>query len=225
VSNLHVFKLAGKIAFVKPLCQFTAMRKIHFTSLALSLFSIFACFAGLHALANPAVPGFDKGNEFVATRLSGQLTVNCAGNANEGPQYGYFRCEDEILDPLEFGKFMGPQVANADTVKLLAKWEDGTQAEQSQNYDASRGISDGFNLWFKTLLQHPLLNYGKNQIQYTLYQNSNAVLSGEFLATVAIGTPRQCTRTGYFFSQDSNDCTFGSVRFCAEYFYQENYCK
>lgn len=173
------------------------------------------------AMAEELSTGFDVGNDFVATYLSGEVTVSCRDNGQS--DFASFRCVGEVLDPAEFVRFKGPKVS-ADKVILSALREDGSVREKSESYDAEKGISKGrFNLWISTLFQRPLLKFGRNVVDYSLTKSGKTVKAGQFTAQVSAGPERSCQRRHYF-SNNLNDCR-GSQMMCSQYFRDEDYCQ
>jgi hypothetical protein len=167
--------------------------------------------------------GFNRDNSFQALVISGPIMVTC-NDYNGASETRYYTCNMDILDPGEFAKFYGPKNSEADNVVLLGTREDGSQREKSEKYDGEKGISkDSINLWITTLFQRPLLKMGKNNIQYKLYKSSRAVGQGQFEVQVFRGKDRQCSRQGYYNSNDMNDCR-NSFNVCRRYFSENNFC-
>jgi hypothetical protein len=185
-----------------------------------SIILLSACFFPLVALG---AVGFETGNDFLATTIRGQLTVNCHdGMRNSLATYS---CTDEVLDPADYERFQGPAGLDANKIVLRALREDGSSQEKSEGYDPKTGLSTGhFNLWISTLLQRPLFKEGKNAIHYSFRKGSKPVLEGDLVANVNPGPDRVCHHRGYYYSGDLNDCVWGQ-QICARYFRDENYCQ
>lgn len=173
---------------------------------------------------NISAASLSGGDQFTAISVEGNLSVQCMGT-NNGPSYATAHCESEILNPAEYSYFQGPNI-DADTVSLQATWENGkTTKSKTANYDSVKGKSTkSFNLWIQTLLQRPLLNYGKNIVKYTLTKNGKTVEEGNFNVEVVKGGNSVCPRMGYFTSNNSQDCAFPN-NFCSTFFQQNNYCQ
>lgn len=171
-----------------------------------------------------ARPGFQTGNEFTAVIIRGRISVSCseAGRRDSAS----FRCSDEVLDPAEFVRFEGPRGVDADKVTLAATWENGKTRKKTKGYDPAAGRSTGrFNLWISTLLQRPLLDYGRNAVRYILKKDGKTVLAGDFVANVRRGKTRTCRYRRHYFSSDLDDCRSATTRMCERYFREENYCQ
>lgn len=168
--------------------------------------------------------GFATGNAFYAVMLYGRASVSCRENGQS--DHASFRCGEEVLDPAEFVRFRGPKGLDADRVYLSAAWENGKTREKNAGYDGAKGESTSrFNLWISTLLQRPLLNYGKNSIRYVLKKDEAVVREGTFTAEVKTGFRRDCRYRRHYSSSDLSDCRAGATRVCGRYFRDENYCR
>ena len=188
------------------------MKKIILLALSLISSTVFAA-------------GFEAGNEFVATPLEGSISVTCNDFSTGERDFGTFICRDEILQPGEVLRFQGDVGVDADEVSLTAKWEDGSTRTKTKDYDPATGMSKGrFNLWIQTLLQRPLLDYGKNEINFQLTKDSTPVQEGSFIANVAKGAKRTCSVREHFFSNTIRDCRFPDD-LCRRYFSMHNYCR
>lgn len=166
--------------------------------------------------------GFSGGGIYKATPVSGQVHFSCHNGAQSAQRLFY--CYDVRLLPYEYDFFIGPAGVNADTVTLTAHREDGSTKSKSSSYDASKGRSaNRFNLWIRSLTQIPLLDNGKNQIDYILTKNGQEVSHGTFEVEVERGPGYQCTATGYYNSSNMNDCE-DQFMACSRFFYDRNYC-
>ncbi len=182
------------------------------------------CFALGMPLATWADVGFEGGNEFQPTNLSGYVHVRCRDRF--GYSFGRAFCTGQVLDPKEMAYFVGPQNSNATSVTLKAYHADGSTETKGASYDGKNGKSKKrFNLWIVSLSQEPLLEMGSNRIAYSLLdKNKNVLASGEFIALVR--TPpgaREC-RVGFLNSSFPSDCRFPQ-NMCNQYFHLENYCE
>lgn len=168
--------------------------------------------------------GFSTGNEFSAVLLYGELSVSCS----EGGQYdtAYYRCREEVLDPAESARFTGPRGVDADRVELSAVWETGTVREKDSGWEPAAGRSAGrFNLWIRTLLQRPLLDYGRNAVRYRLTKDGKIAREGELVAAVKRGQSRSCRRRRHYSSNNMSDCRAAASSLCDRYFRDEDYCQ
>lgn len=177
----------------------------------------------------PAAPaerpvGFETGNDFSAVRLRGEITVSCS-DPGRGQDISRLRCQEEILEPAEFVRLLGPAGVDADQVALTARWESGKTRSKTGSYDGAAGRSGRFNLWISTLLQRPLLDYGVNQLGYVLKKGGRPVSEGAFTAVVRRGEQRLCRRHRWYHSSDPSDCRAGASRMCDRYFADEDYCR
>jgi len=168
--------------------------------------------------------GFTGGDTFTSQNIEGRLTVSCMGT-QPGPSIGTANCSMNLLNPGEYSYFVGPKV-DADSVSLQATWESGKKSKvKTEKYDGALGKSKkSFNLWISTLLQRPLLDYGKNVVSYTLTKNGAVVLQGEFDVQVNTAGTKYCARSGFYTSTSSQDCATPSA-YCDRYFRDNNYCE
>lgn len=168
--------------------------------------------------------GLSGGDQFTSVNVEGRLSVSCMGTQG-GPSYGTASCRMNLLNPGEYSFFVGPKV-DADSVSLQATWENGKVSKvKTEKYDSSTGRSKkSFNLWIATLLQRPLLDFGKNTVNYKLLKNGNIVEEGEFIVNVVSGGTKTCQRPGFYTSSNSSDCAQPS-QFCDRYFREYNYCQ
>lgn len=168
--------------------------------------------------------GLSGGDQFTSVNIEGRLSVSCMGTQG-GPSYGTASCRMNLLNPGEYSFFVGPKV-DADSVSLQATWENGKVSKvKTEKYDSATGRSKkSFNLWIATLLQRPLLDFGKNTVNYKLLKNGNIVEEGEFIVNVVSGGTKACQRAGFYTSSNNNDCAQPS-QFCDRYFREYNYCQ
>ncbi|MCM2322360.1 MAG: hypothetical protein NDJ90_03765 [Oligoflexia bacterium] len=172
--------------------------------------------------AAATITGFSEGNELKATPVQGDLRVHCSENGKV--DFATYVCNEVILDPAEYSYFVTDAGGSADTVILTSTWENGKTVTKKKAFDAVAGQSkDPFNLWVATLLQRPLLNYGQNQIHYTLKSDGSVEREGDFVATVQEGALRQCP-PDTIFSNQLNDCRI-SANVCQQYLSRHRYCR
>jgi len=165
--------------------------------------------------------GFDAGNDFSATPIYGEVSVTC--NDNGRHERATFRCRDEILEPFDHVRFVGPDGVDADKVELSSTWESGKIRTKKKGY--SNGRSSGhFNLWIATLLQRPLLDYGANAVHFVMKKAGVRVAEGDFKATVTKGERRNCSHRPHYWSSNESDCRTGST-VCGRMFREQNYCR
>ena len=167
--------------------------------------------------------GLSGGDQYSAQNIYGRLTLQCA--TPNGMTTVFTDCRRQILNPGEYAHFVGPQT-DADHVTLRATREDGSVSKaKTAEYDGAEGKSKKtFNLWISTVLQRPLLNFGKNTVTYTLTKNGNKVEEGTFVVNVVDGGKAVCQRSGFYFSNLEDDCKFPS-NYCPVYFNENNYCQ
>jgi hypothetical protein len=170
-----------------------------------------------------AAVGFSSGNEFIATSITGEITLTC------GPEGGSsrtvsFECRDTVLYPTEYDFFNGPAGIVADSVELVVVHDDGSTKAKAVNYDSGRSASKAkFNLWVSSLLQTPLLSYGINTTTYKLRLRGIAVNEGNFIANVKTGGLSQCPASQYYSNADP-DCD-QPYTYCQRYFQDKNFCQ
>lgn len=167
--------------------------------------------------------GLSGGDQYTAVSIYGRLNVQCSGP--QGTTSAFANCRGQILNPGEYSYFVGP-ISEAETVTLVATHEDGSVSKpKSSPYDGQKGKSKkSFNLWISTVLQRPLLDFGKNTVHYTLSQNGRVTEQGDFVVTVLDGATASCSRVGFYFSSVESDCQAPST-FCSRYFAENNYCQ
>lgn len=168
--------------------------------------------------------GFQKGNQFVATPISGQVTIVCENPPEPGGISGFFNCRDTILEPSPYDYFEGPKIDGNGQLILKAIHADGSTQEKNLSYDGSRGLSGAVNLWIHTIFQVPLLAIDENKIQFSLKDSRDQVVAqGDFSVTVDRGAPRTCQPTEYH-SGDMSDCS-SQYSICQKYFQEFNNCR
>jgi hypothetical protein len=177
------------------------------------------------SFAKAGTVGFASGANFTSTSIEGQVTVTCDGFNGTGS--AIYNCRDNILEPLAYDYFVGPQDKSVNEVELKATHADGNSVTKDSVYDGVKGKShDAFNLWISTIFQKPLLAVGINKIHYrTLHSvdSVEALSEGDFTVTVDRGPTRKCQTTQYN-STDNNDCS-SQYSVCQRYFEQFNYCR
>lgn len=185
----------------------------------MKLFSLMMFLCSIQTFA----AGFSAGENFTTERISGNIMISCVGPNMS--TVGTAHCVSENLNPAEYSYFVGSKI-DATEVVLQATDEQGRKSTiKKEKYDSVLGKSKKpFNLWIATVFQRPLLNYGKNNIEYKLLKNGLEVESGNFMVEVATGASRQCTRGGYYYSNNLNDCSFPQS-YCSRYFMENNYCR
>lgn len=188
---------------------------------AMSL-AVFVIFGAVHFVAEARDTGFETGNEFQSVLLEGNLSVTCHDGA--ATDFAYFRCTRPTLDPVEYARFVTEQPVDADTVALKVRHADGSTRSKASGFEAAKGASSKrFNLWIATVLQRPLLEPGKNTVEYRLVKAGRTVKTGTFIVNVARGRDRFCP-DGRATSHNINDCR-SSYAICDEYFYRFNFCQ
>jgi len=183
------------------------------------LLAMLLCSAAPLAMA----AGLSGGDQYSTMNIYGRLNVQCSGP--QGTSSGFADCRGQILNPGEHSYFLGPK-SEADTVTLVATHEDGSVSKpKSSSYNGETGKSKkSFNLWISTVLQRPLLDFGKNTVKYTLSQNGRTTEQGTFIVNVVDGGRSVCQRVGYYYSSMASDCQF-PTNLCSRYFSENNYCQ
>ena len=184
--------------------------KIFITALFLSTATAFAA-------------GFSGGDQYSSVDIYGRLNVQCSGA--QGTTSGFVDCRGQILTPGEYSYFIGPK-SEADSVTLIATRENGSVSKsKTEKYDGEKGRSKkSFNLWISSVLQRPLLDYGKNTVKFTLSQNGHVTETGSFIVNVVEGGRSVCQRVGLYNSPLASDCQF-PTNLCSRYFSENNYCQ
>lgn len=168
--------------------------------------------------------GFSSGDSFTSNLVQGEAFVQCQDSRSGGVKNARFMCREMVLDPVEFDFFEGPGGVQADTVLLTATWESGQVQKKSSRYDSRKGRSENrVNLWVRTLLQKPLLDYGVNKISYELKRGPQSVTTGEFSVTVRRGQTYNCAPKQYF-SPNVNDCE-NQFSICSRYISEARECQ
>jgi len=165
--------------------------------------------------------GFDAGNEYSATPVYGEVSVTC--NENGRHDRATFRCRDEILEPFDHVRFVGPDGIDADRVELVSRWESGKTRKKNKGYENGRSFGH-FNLWIATLLQRPLLDYGANAVHFVMKKDGKRVAEGDFTATVKKGERRRCGYRPHYWSSNASDCRTGTT-VCRRMFREQRYCR
>lgn len=167
--------------------------------------------------------GLSAGNEFEAVNIRGDISVHCH-DSREGLRVVTHRCSLEILDPSEYSYFQTERGISADKVTLKAKHADGSSRTKSSRFDSNTGRSRSeFNLWIHTLFQRPLLEAGRNKVEYKLERDNRVVKTGNFEVNVRRKADRVCPR-GSYVSHRMDDCRM-SASICDRYFHEYNYCQ
>ncbi|EQC43703.1 hypothetical protein [Bacteriovorax sp. Seq25_V] len=163
--------------------------------------------------------GLEKGDEFQAHYVSGNVSVTCF--TAEGTKHANFRCTDSYLTPSMGSKFVTDEVVDADKVTLTYVDSRGKKKSKSSSFKGTSSKSN-FNLWIWTLTQRPMLQVGENEIEYKLTKKKSEVMSGAFNVVVNAQQPRTCSYRSYT-SSLASDCEAGS-NICSRYFRDQNDC-
>lgn len=169
--------------------------------------------------------GFVHGSEFTAAAVEGRVTVHC--NGFNGVGNAVYACRDAVLEPQIYDYFTGPRDAKATDVELKCTRDDGSVRSKTSGYNGAKGVSsDSFNLWISTLFQKPLLQVGKNTIDYRITADDRAkteIAKGRFVVNVVRAPARRCADAHYN-STDINDCN-SQYSVCQRYFEELNHCR
>lgn len=173
--------------------------------------------------ASAAPIGFSHGNQMEANLIQGLVRVYCTGSG--GNSVAVFNCRDSSLHPRVYSHFLGPVDSRATEVQLTAINENGSRrVKESDYYGAGGRSTEAFNLWISTLFQKPLLQYGRNSVEFVLKdRKGNILTTGTFEAMVNRGEKRTCPAAEYT-SGDMNDCQ-SLYSICQRYFEDFNYCR
>lgn len=176
----------------------------------------------LFVISAEAYVGFEGGNEFQVTDISGTLHVTCASGTEWETRTDY--CRGTVAEPGTHAYFIyDDEPVNATHVTLKNQVEEDKVEEKTEKFLTEEGRSKKrFNLLVWTLFQDPLLHRGENKVDYVLKRDSEVIKKGHVNVNVSSGEARQC-RTRSMRSHDMNDCR-ASGRLCSRYFWQENYC-
>lgn len=155
--------------------------------------------------------GLEHGNIYSHVTFEGSVIASC----DDGTRTHY--CSAYGLNPSMYTRLVSEQSLNANKFEITATHESGKTRSKKGKFKGTK--SKAINLWVRTLLQRPLLDFGVNQISYKIKKGSNVVESGEFEVTVNRGERRSCRR-GYI--RVFGECN--TSRVCDEYF-RRGYCK
>lgn len=171
---------------------------------------VFALLFSISATATTV--GFEHGNSYSHLTFQGSVTASCDTTTRS------YNCSAYGLNPSMYTRLVSSQSLNANKFEITAVHESGKTRSKKGKFKGTK--SKGINLWLRTLLQRPLLDFGVNQISYKIKKGKTVVESGEFEVTVNRGERRSCRR-GYIRLM-GDDCTSGRV--CDEYF-RRGYCR
>lgn len=166
---------------------------------------------------------FKAGNHFESVNLSGSVGLWCPSNRVEGQKSSYrlVNCRANMLLPSEFSKVAYNGSAAADEISLSVTQGSGKRV--TKNARLKNGVSTkSINLWVRTLFQRPLLDFGTNQVEYSVTNNDSLVAAGTFDVYVDSLPDRSCRHRNYSVTSPS-DCNALSI--CDRYFRDENYCE
>lgn len=196
------------------------MRKILVSSALALVFSSYTLCA--------AEVEFQAGSNFQSVNLSGSVGLWCPNDRKsieEGAQkqsYRLVNCRANILMPAEFSKANYNGGVEADEISLSVTQGSGKRVTKSARL--KNGVSTkNFNLWVRTLFQRPLLDFGTNQVEYSVTNDDHLVAAGTFDVYVDSLPDRQCRHRTYS-SPFPSDCN-NTLSICDRYFRDENYCE
>ncbi|NQZ01550.1 MAG: hypothetical protein HRT45_12880 [Bdellovibrionales bacterium] len=177
------------------------------------------------SVAAIASPSFEGNTDFVSVQLDGQLFVRCSDRGQVDSRWQ--RCRGNLLNPTgAFARFQVDSDIRTNRVELKSTWENGKQVSRRPRWDSENSQTKRtVNLWVETVFQTPLLDYGKNWVEYRLVEDrTGRTHVGAFAVNVDVGEPRTCPDDSVF-SSNMDDCRFGSTSLCSRYFQQNNYCR
>ena len=180
---------------------------------------IMLCVLGSLSLGASAFDiGFERGSTIKTDEIDGYVSVNCE-ERGQSRWYSY-SCYDIALVGGAYGKI---KVTNgsvdADWVKLR---REGSNHIKGAAFNATeQQTGRNFNLWISTLFQKPLLEKGKNLVNFTFEKQGQLVSQGQFEVEIIEGEYRSCPRgTLYYYSACPTINTA-----CSDYFRRYNYCR
>ena len=164
--------------------------------------------------------GFAEGSRYKIAPLDGHLSVSCLENQSRYQ----FTCRSSSLGPVNRSYFQGPVMTNADTIEIVATGEDGTQVRKVDDYDPILGRSfSRINLGVDLFLDRPLLQLGRNRIDYKLYKRNQLVSHGSLFVDVVRDTRRTCSSQTVVISQ-ARDCQ-SQFTLCQKFFERNTSCQ
>lgn len=171
---------------------------------------------------------FKAGDHFESVNLSGSVGLWCPDDRKESDSqiqkrsYKLVNCRANILMPGEFSKVVYNGAAAADEISLSVTQGSGKRVTKKSRLN--NGVSTkNINLWVRTLFQRPLLDFGTNQVEYSVTNNDNLVAAGSFDVYVDSLPDRNCRHRTYS-APFPSDCT-STISICDRYFRDENYCQ
>lgn len=165
----------------------------------------------------------EAGQQFQSVYLSGTVGLWCPNNRLQDSKVSYqlVNCRANVLNPAEFTKARYNGGLEADEISISVTQSTGKRVTKSSRL--KNGVSTKqFNLWIRTLFQRPLLDYGINQVEYSVTNDNSLVAAGTFDVEVDTLPDRQCRHRTYS-SPFPSDCN-NSLSICDRYFRDENYC-
>ena len=160
---------------------------------------------------------FHRGSLMKTDKIQGEVTIHCRG---EQSSLNTYTCKSNDLAGGNYGQIIvKDEIIEADWLQLQ---REGSQEIKGTRFDARTGKTKrSFNLWIKTVLQEPLLKFGKNKILYTFSKRRKVVKKGFFFVQVENGDFRQCRNS----SATYYDTCPNIYTACDDYFYRQTYCE
>lgn len=165
--------------------------------------------------------GFSQ-SEYQLLNIQGQLSITCESPFDGRKDYRNLNCQDTRLFPFETDYFWGP-TNSADSIRLVSHHENGKSVTFVMSYDSQIGrTKKQFQLWRNLNNQQPVLNIGKNRIEYYFISKGQIVDQGEMIIQVHQQQTRLCKSKNQY-SYNANDC-IDVWNTCDKYLKQQNYC-
>lgn len=162
--------------------------------------------------------GFSQGDTVEVLRYRGSVYAVCMG---VGGMNRHVNCSANGYSNNAEDQFVFDQKVVADKVEFVAHHEDGSTRKKNADFDSGTGRSEYVNLAVSGFLRKPLLDYGNNQISYTLKNGKDRVAAGVFEMKKRMGPTINCYPRTIYFHMPSDCQNDGIV--CNEYFRQA-YC-
>jgi hypothetical protein len=141
--------------------------------------------------------GLNDVTEFQRVQAEGEVRVYCPVR---GVVFHY--CNEDRLDPFNESYFYAGSGVAGDELKLSAVVDregEGKPITKKVKYNAKKEKTRyPVNLWFRSLVQEPLLRIGQNRVSYELTQSGQPVSSGQINVSVSDGRRVECPSETYY---------------------------
>lgn len=161
---------------------------------------------------------FNSEDSLNAISMSGVVSVRC--NNGQYPTSQILRCYSSFL---ENGNYQKLKILTSDKTDSVSLFNVTTGRKKTVKVNSSTNTtSKAINLWVESLTQRALVNYGVNEIQYTLNYKGQEVASGVYNVDVVKSEQRRCPNGFLYYS---NSFCPSAYTACSDYFYRYRYCK